>query len=257
MNSLPRNGLAGFDFDVPSRPALRSFLDTAFRYMGRRSNDFGLEVTRRWRLRQSSFYVTVDGPLPAMQSFGAALAIELPAFAAAPQAGTAMVARQAAVRRVWTAYAKGLGRIVDMVDEVSEGLHATPHSYFFNPGRATHLRGKLDDLTLTLVSYDLRRVSPSQLGEEIHTVLELLLRESIGASGKEASFGSLVHMAQSQGMLSEEIAVSILELKSRRRDAKHRGQRITEAKVDSVFPDVLAAVHALLSMIRGRLPNDP
>lgn len=88
-----------------------------------------------------------------MQSLGTALAIELRAFAAAPQAGTATWAREAAVKRVLTAYAKGLDRIVGMVGEVAEGLHATPRSYVFDSGRATHLQGKLDDLTLSLVSY--------------------------------------------------------------------------------------------------------
>lgn len=215
----------------------------------RLSTPRGLEFRYRWQ-NGGGYYVTVDGSLTSMQATLEPLVVGALSHAEAATGFGGSRKRSSIARRLTGAYAQGLDEITDFVEKMSESLGGTPNSWSFDVGRATHLGGHLKAFTTSLTTYHQGKLRPHQIAEECHTVIELLLRENLGANAKGRSFEGMVHLAFEGGLLDRALVAQLIELKNDRRDAKHKGQGISQAKMNELLPSIVAATHRLTWLFR-------
>lgn len=241
--------MAGFDFTVESSETERPFLRSLMRLAQRLASFHGLKFRYRWSPSEG-YYATVDGSLPSMQAFLDPLVVGLLSHAEGATEYPYLQKRKQIARRVTGAYADGLDGMTETVEGVSAYLGGTPSSYSFDVGRATHLIGHLNGLTNALTLYHQGRLRPHQIAEDLHTCLEMLLREVLGSDAEERSFEEKVHLAVQSRLLDRRLVGPIIKLKNHRRDAKHRGQGISCELVDSLLPSALSAVHRLTRLLR-------
>jgi hypothetical protein len=253
--------VAGFSFrttfELKSEQLTRDLLTAT----QRRGRTLGLEVRYR-RLRHSgrtwmSFDVTVDGPLVRMEALLEQLALELPAFAEGARGGE--LPPRERIDTAWyliEACDEGMRDIRASIFRLHDALAgsmpvtiAAPLSYVFDPGPATHLAGRLRDLTRTLGLFRLGYVSPEQAIEEVHTAAESVLSEAVGRSG---SFAERAMRAHEVEYLSHELYADLIDLKDRRKYLKHRGQSIDDGTAVEVVNLAVRAIQTLLHVIAQR-----
>jgi hypothetical protein len=98
-------------------------------------------------------------------------------------------------------------------------------------------------LTRTLGMFRAGYLAPEQVVEEVHTAAESLLREAVGPSG---SFAEMTERAHAADYLSHEMYEAFIELKDRRKGAKHRGQGIEPMVALDVVNRAVRGLQALL-----------
>jgi hypothetical protein len=76
------------------------------------------------------------------------------------------------------------------------------------------------------------------------------MREILGSEANGHSFAGMLNLTIEKGYLDQRLEAHIIELKNYRRDAKHRGQGISEAKMDEILPSILSATHQLTRLVR-------
>jgi hypothetical protein len=140
--------------------------------------------------------------------------------------------------------------ISTLVGEASDLVAGVPCSYRFDVGGATDLAGSMQAFSSALVLYHNGQVAPVHLAENAHTAVETLLRRVLGRDSRGKSFEAMVRDAASRSCLTPELVAPILELKTIRRDAKHRGQGVRPEKLQQLLAPILRACHALARAVR-------
>jgi hypothetical protein len=191
-----------------------------------------------------------------MESLLQQLELEIPAFAEGARVeGLPPRERVALAWDLIEAYAEGLQDIRESIFDIARDLHrvgldvAAPLSYVFDPGPATHLTGRLHDLTRTLGMFRSGYLAPEQAVEEVHTAAETLLREAVGPAG---SFADKAQRAHDAGHLSHEAYEAFIELKDRRKRAKHQGQGIEPVTALDLVNETVRGMQALLLAVVRR-----
>ena len=159
--------------------------------------------------------------------------------------------RQDIAHRVTSSYANSLDEITETVEHISETFDGMPNSLSFDVGGATHLSGHINAFSNSLTLYYQGRILPHQIAEDAHTIIELLLRDVLGSSSNKLSFEEKVQSAEDKGCFDQKLAVALVQLKNLRRDAKHRGQGISNKVIDRLLPPVITASHRLARIIRN------
>ena len=215
----------------------------------RMSKTRGLKFHYSWQ-KDREYYVTVDGSLVSMQAMLEPLVNGTLSHAEASVGFGGVKARSAIARRLTIAYAEGLDEITDLVEHTSGYFGGIPNSYSFDVGRATHLKGHLRAFSTSLTMYHRGRIQPHQIAEESHTIIELLLRYILKNESDGRSFEEMVGLSIDKGIIDSVLQAPLLKLKVLRRNAKHKGQGISEDLMNEIMKSVLVATHQLVRLAR-------
>jgi hypothetical protein len=238
--------LAGFDFDVHATGRQKEFLKNLLRHSQNLATRHGLLLKYRWA-PEDQYYVTVDGSLIKMQALVPMLITTIRIYAAASTTSLSKIEARRLALRIVDGYLEGLTEIEESVSYF-EDAGFIPNSLTFNVGNLTHLNGKMQSFSNTLVLYITGKLGPDQITEECHTILELLLKNALK---KKISFESMVSLAITNGILDSNFENNLIKLKDLRRDSKHHGQSISEKDVQGFIWDTVRACHQLLQKIRS------
>jgi hypothetical protein len=178
-------------------------------------------------------------------------------FAEGHHGPPARTERTRVAKGVVMAYLKGLTDfsrdLQGLVNSLGDGrIHAVPNSFVFDVGSATHLKGKIQNLTFSLLSYREGRMAPDQMGEECHTALELLLKTAV-PSASPATFAALVGKAHEAHYFEDKAKDALIRLKDIRRKSKHSGQSMTAHEMDGLILDIVPIIHTLAKIIRNHV----
>lgn len=242
--------MAGFDFEVPSTIRQREFVKALLHQSQKLATQRGLTLKYRWT-NDNLYYVTVDGPLMNMQVIVPMFITTMMVYASTtPTTSFSRNEFRRLASRVIDRYLKGIYEIEELVGDVSMQLEGEPNSLAFDVGKSTHLSGKIQSFSDTLVLYIEGRLGPDQIVEECHTILELLLRNALKIGTKKESFESMVNMAIGRRIINSKFRTPLIDLKNLRRNSKHKGQSISEERVQGFIWDSVTACHQLLRNFR-------
>ena len=223
----------------------RSFL----RRTQRLARNFDLKL--KYRLDSNGWYVTVDGPLPSMQALIQPLVLQIFPFAEGFSNPKALRRRRQLAHRFVNEYIKGVRGITEMIESVAESLGGTPNAYFFNEGHATHLSALVREFEKSLILFHNGLISASQFAEEAHTMAEALLKACLPKKKRNEIFAILLNRVAEISNLKPQHKTALLELKEKRKRAKHRGQRIKYKDMVNDIDDLLSALHYLFKYLRN------
>jgi hypothetical protein len=246
--------MAGFDFWVHTPTRRRVLTRNLLFFIQRLGAERGCFIRFRWETT-NRYYVTADGKLPDLQSLGQIMLDNLVSFAEGHSGPPGPSERARLAERVGMAY---LERLIEFSEDLQglvdsfgkERIHAVPNSFIFDVGNATHLKGKIRNLTHSLLSYREGRMAPDQIGEDCHTVIELLLKAAVPCDGP-MTFAGLVERAHEANYFNDKARNALIRLKDLRRESKHRGQSITPDEMDGLILDVVPTIHSLTKIIRN------
>lgn len=248
--------MAGFDFEFHCRGSDRDLGRSLLEQLQTLARRRRLKVRFRWA--GAHYYVTVDGRLPEMQAFLLPVAPYLSGYSEAHSSPRSPKARRRVCTQLLGAYWSGVERISEGVREVSGFFGGTPSSYLFEVGAHTHLTGPLKSFTRALIMYHSGLLPPAQIAESAHTVLEILLKGVLPAHQRGDSFQALVNAAITAKYIPGDVEGPLLELKNIRRDAKHRGQGVSSARIDRLLPSIISASQRLAASLCSGTPlNTP
>ncbi len=239
--------MAGFDFSFQQHPNGESLQRVLLRWSQRIATDLGLEL--RYAARNGHYWVRVDGPLPLMHVLRDYLATDFVPIAASFPVPQRKAQRMQIAERLLAPFIDGVEDMTAALHEIARELGGMPNSILFDPGRRTHLVAELRALTTILVLHRQGRISLRTVVEEVHTLLERLLRLRLDRRQRNSTFDEMVEAAVTAGALTEEEGDHIRRLKTIRRVSKHRGQNPTEAEVQPLIELSTAAIHKLLSQL--------
>jgi hypothetical protein len=186
-----------------------------------------------------------------MQALIEPLARDLPAFVDGYVAGARRQRGGRPDRRLLGKYIDATARMRELIEAQAKAFGATHHSYLFDVGAATHLRGHASDYTQALLSFHNRRVAPSLVVEEAHTFAEAILRAC--TDGERAqTFAAQAESAVRLGAASNDGREALIRLKDRRRGSKHQNRRITFDDAAHLLNEANEALHLLLHYLRRR-----
>lgn len=258
--------MADVVFDLPTPPAERQFARTILRYAQQlarlRHCERPTEFRYRWcepspGERGGYYEVVMDGDFAELQAFSVDLSTAVHHYCNGIRAAAPTWQRS----RLPEVFRAALLRAV--VERSADFLHitrsATGHgaliqanSYVFAPTGKVDVDHTLGALTQALLQWRNRRLAPSVLLEQLHTGLEILFKRVLGASNRDATFAQLVVAAEERTLVSPEESARLLLLKDIRRDGKHRGQPLSERRLQQV----LAPAVAVLQRLAVRLAPD-
>jgi hypothetical protein len=258
-NKLERS-MAGFDFHVRTALRQRLLVKRLLFFVQRLASVRECRLTFRWS-KSGYYYVTIDGRLPDIQSLGYTMLDKLISFAEGYPGPPNLAARRSTAKSIVIAYLAALDKFALSLQGLCDRLNGTPNSFFFHSGKATHLEGKLRNFTLALLLYREGWLAADQIGEECHTLVELLLRRAFPHDDRKA-FAALVQQAHDAAYLDRDARDALIILKDFRRKAKHVGQSIPFMEMDALVFKVVPAAHTLLKIVRanlerGKLSDEP
>lgn len=236
--------MAGIEFEMDIDRDERDFARSLLRLAQRLAKARGLQFTFRWA-KDGRYRVNVDGQLPTMQAFLKPMTFALLAHAEGQVSAGPADLRRSIARRFTRKYAESLDQISEAIGDVAEALGGAPRSYSFRVESATHLSGRLDEFSMALAEYHDGTLTPNQVTEECHTVLELLMKAVVGRKAKGMTFREMIHTLADQGTISGHLEDDLVQMKNLRRSAKHQGQAVQASVFNSLLGSVLQACHEL------------
>lgn len=241
--------MAGFEFVHAVAPDERELTSRLLRRGQQLARN--LDLVLRYHGARGSWHVTVDGPLPSMQALILPLSTDWRPFAEGSARPPRLARRRLIAQSLLDAYLDGLGGMRESVEEIAELLGGTAASYFINVGSSTHLVAQCRNLTHALIRFHNSQVPASSLVEELHTSVEALSRALIPKSERSGTFAAVFARAASSAGLTEAQKATVLQLKDKRRGAKHRGQQVSAQWLNRNLRDTLDAIQLLAKAIRG------
>jgi hypothetical protein len=236
--------MAGFEFEVRVIEKHRDIAKPLLSFIHRLGKERQCKVRYRWT-PPNHYFVAADGPLPHLQALFFAVFEQLPPCAQGLTSGHSRTTAVDISYRIVDAYKRGLEEISDTVQVAADTLAGVPNSFFFDPGKATHAKRKLHDLTRSLLLYSEGHLPVDVMAEQLHTVAELLLKRSV-PNCKTGAFSELVRMAADKSHLPKEMEEHLLQLKDIRRESKHRGHSVSADQLNSLLASLIGAIHYLL-----------
>lgn len=238
--------MAGFDFTIVCRDEnQRSLVRMLLREAQRMAKSYELSVCYGWH--QSAYCCTIDGRLPQIRCWHQALSDHLPAYARALSSPRPRSSNEDLAHLVVDRIVTSLEDFESELDSISGRLGGVPHSFAFRVGKLSHLTAQLDAFSDALTSYCRRRIQLTEVFEIAHTTLESVLGACLPRSEHEQrSFVDLVKTAVRRDLVDRQLLKHLVELNGRRRNAKHRSQRVSESHAHLLVA-AIDACHMLLS----------
>ena len=246
--------MAGFDFDVPYKEPELALMRALLMKLQRFCRSKGLEMHYRCEVTPDRFYVTVDGPLPAMQASVPILARVMPAFAEGANDPPDRRRRMRCAVRLMRAYWKGVLHISETISQFSNYISnmgafpaATSNSFFFDPTiNDEAMADRLWSLSMTLIAYENGEIQAPQILEEIHTALEWVMQAAIGRTTRNLTYAQMAESLRDGGKISVDLCEAIIGMKDLRRGAKHRSERVGHDDFNVYLQPCLDAIHQLM-----------
>ena len=258
--------MAGFDFEFNSKSDEETLQRQILRRMQAASRDLGLEL--RYRKQPGSFHVSLNGPLPAMQSLPIYCYSELEAIAGAASAPPNRQRRRRMLARLLDAFEERLGEMAEGINELvhmfeAAGWTVVPRSLSFDSGSKSHLEPSLHAFRLALIQSLIGHITSRSLLEECHTTIEHLMNALLSAAERgslsfEQKVDELVNRGafdlpvENQQAAGGDLPARLKELKNRRRDGKHRALNVDSETADRLATAATNGAHVLLGAIRKR-----
>ena len=257
--------MAGFNFKFPVPIEDRVYARTLLRSAQSRAKKEALEFRFYWRERGKGFpfnhyYVTVDGDLLSIELF----TTHMLRFCDGFQEGYSAHNRKLRKSKTPTAFAGclhwKLSEFRSSLQEISGlirekvGPFALNSVSFIVP-KASGLQKSMKALGASFTSYFLGEAASEQLAEQIHSSSEHLLRRLFPTSPR-VPFRSLLTKCRDGKYISPDQFAALLNVKSLRRNAKHRGQNISDSVLQPHLQSSIGAIHSLTAELTRRYPAD-
>lgn len=255
--------MAGIDFTVPVIPYERSFAKALLRYLqtlaSSRQCVRPTVLKYKWKMPDKKhaihrYKVTVDGDFAEIQS------LSIYALEALQHYANGYINKDRNFRRsllrevVAIALLKAVIELNDQICELvasfasTKGIPLAANSYIFKSKGSQEEDKILSDLTATLIQWRNKKSSPSVVAEQLHTVLEFLLKRTLLKSNKGSTFRSLAEEAEKMNLISQEELKSIIFLKDIRRDSKHRGIPVSQKQLLKIIVQSVGVCHRLCAI---------
>jgi len=240
--------VAGFDLDITFKESTDELGRALLQRLQRAGRSVDLRVSYR-RSTEYAFYVTVDGPLPAMQMLCFQVELELPAFADGYPKPVRRATRLRVADQLIDRYTAGVARITQSVLDTSAQFAAIPNSLRFDAGDSTELEGVLNPYSHMVTLFWLGFVPATHAVEEAHTAVEVVLKQALGKPKSRGAFFELVAEAKDRGLVTAEQHDELIELKDVRKGIKHRGHGVSIEVADKLMDQTTEVVQVLLGGI--------
>ena len=262
--------MADLVFDLPTIPDERAFAHSLLRYAQvlakHRQCSRPTELHFKWHARipgrrGAHYEVVIDGDFAELQAFTADLSLAIHHYARGICAITPKW-RRSLIPDVFRA---ALFRaVVERSEEftaltrtaIGAGALVQVNSYVFSLTGKYEVDRSLGALSQALIQWRNNRLVPSVLLEQVHTALEITLKRILSASNRDTAFGQLVSSAAQAGLVSPEELATLLKVKDIRRDSKHRGQQLSDARLQTVLATTIGVLHRLaVGLTESREPG--
>ena len=157
--------MAGYDFDVRVADKIEdSFIRQVLKATQLGCRQRGVEL--KYRRTDDGYYVTVDGPLPYIQSVMQPLGVMMAGMADAIPTPLTRRRRGQVARRVLRGYVRGAWAMTASVFDLSGVLDGTPNSFIFDEVADPVIQYRLDALSSMLEAWNNEDTTPEQMVEE-------------------------------------------------------------------------------------------
>jgi hypothetical protein len=257
--------MAGFDFKFPVPIEERDYAKALLRSAQIRARKTQLDFRFTWHNRRKSFplnhyCVAINGDLLSIELF----ATQMLRFCEGFREGYAANSQKFRKSSTPTAFAGclyfKLSEFRSSLEEFSGLIREkvgpfTLNSVSFIVPKASGLQKSMKALGDCFVSYFLGEASSEQLVEQIHSSSEHLMRR-LFPSLHDATYRSLLAKSRDSKHISPDQFTALLKVKSFRRNAKHRGQNVSDDSLRPHLQPSIGGIHSLASQLSREYPRD-
>jgi hypothetical protein len=257
--------MAGFDFKFPVPIEDRDYAKALLRSAQIRASKTHLDLRFSWHNRRKSFpfnhyYVAINGDLLSIELF----AKQMLRFCQGFQEGYAANSRRFRKSSTPMAFAGclyfKLSEFRSSLEEFSGLIREKVRPFSLNSvsfivPKASGLRKSMKALSDCFVSYFLGEASSEQLVEQVHSSSEHLMSK-LFPSLRDATYRSLLAKSRDGKHISLDQFTALLNVKSFRRNAKHRGQNVSDDSLQPLLQPSIGAIHSLTSQLSRQYPKD-
>lgn len=261
--------MAGFDFVVPTASYERALAKRLLLKLQRAASEVNVALRFQWNglsnsnFAQAHYYITVDGNFPNIQILLRQSGKYVQGFSDGYVAASSDIRKSRIGELIMMEFASAILDFQDELNDLSTDLsqHISPqspitfNSFIFNFPESSGLSKSGESLTKALLNYFVNSLSTEQLAEQLHTTSEhamnYLLR-MLRNRARKMSFQELIDACP----MTDEHKRALTELKSLRREAKHRGKEISDNELTAILSKCVAAVHSLAAFIHSLLANN-
>jgi hypothetical protein len=242
--------MAGFDFRFCFQPEERDLVVLLLRAAQRRARAVDVQLTYASD-GKSCFLVVIDGSLIDIEPLVLRLSLDLPSIAEGFSSSFRLRRRRRVAVRLIQELNTALSEFFGFLLEITTRMGGVPHSLTFDAGSRSHIQGRLNVLTRAISLYLSGGIDPETMLEELHTAVETLLKEALGAEAKGRVFADLVKAGQERGWYRQVVAERLLAMKDHRKLVKHHGQGVSDSTVDEIMLDVVITCQVITAHLRG------
>ena len=258
--------MADFEFLVPVAPIEREFAGLMLRHLQRMATsrlcDRTTQIHYRWykpkrRVPYHHYRVKIEGDFAEIQALATDVIQAIPHFAAGVTAVNHNWRSSMLPHVIPIALFKAT---VEFNDEFADfnrqivrlGVPVLTNSYLFAEVGEQMIDAKLRALTQVLLAWRSNRVKPETVAvaEQIHTTIELLLKQHQRAPNRGISFQEMVEAAHLSQIISKDEVMVLRRLRGLRKDAKHRGQSIGQSALNSILQTCVGVLHRLVAHVQ-------
>jgi hypothetical protein len=257
--------MASINFIVPVIPYERSFAKALLRYLQTLSSNRQCtrptNVKYRWKIPDKThqifrYEVAVEGDFAEIQSLSVDALEALQHYANGYASQGHNVRKSMLGIVVPAAFLKAIDELNDQIGKVikfasEKGIPLSANSYIFNSYGSQQEAKMLSELKATLIHWRNGKTPPSVVAEQLHTVLEFLLKRVLLKPNNGDTFVALAVEAGKKNLLSEDERESIISLKNIRRDSKHRGVPVSKKQLLKVIFKSVGVCHRLCAISRN------
>jgi len=251
--------LAGFDFVVPTASYERALAKRLLLKLQRAATEVNVALHFQWNglsksnFAQTHYYITVDGSFPNIQILLRQSGKYIQGFSDGYIVASNDIRKSRIGELIVMEFASAILDFQDELNNFSTDLnqHLLPqfpitfNSFIFNFPEGSGLWKSGESLTKALLNYFVNSLSTEQLAEQLHTTSEHAMNYLLGNRARKMSFQELIDACP----MTEEHKIALTELKSLRREAKHRGKEISDNELEAILSKCVAAIHSLAAFI--------
>jgi hypothetical protein len=257
--------LAGFDFVVPTASYERVLAKLILFKLQRAASEVNVVLRFRWNglsnsISHEHYYITVDGNFPNIQILLKQSGKYFQGFSDGYVAASSDIRKTRIGELIVMEFASAILDFQDDLNNLSTDINQyispkspiTFNSFIFNFTESSGLSKSGKSLTKALLNYFVNSLSTEQLAEQLHTTSEHAMNYLLGNRARKMSFQELIDACP----MTDEHKRALTELKSLRREAKHRGKEISDNDLEVILSKCVAAIHSLAAFIHHLLANN-
>lgn len=252
--------MAGFDFVVPVAFCERLLAKLLLGKFQQAASKTNVILRFRWNGLSTSvsyehYYVTIDGSFPDIQILLKQLWKYIQGYSDGYVAASPSIKKSRIGDLIMISFSRAIfdfqneakGLLADLSTNLSPEFPITLNSFIFNFPNESGLSKSGASLTIALLNYFDNSITTEQLAEQLHTTSEHAMNYLMGIKARKMSYQDLINACP----ISDNQKKALTDLKSLRREAKHRGKAISDNELEAIVNKSVAAIHSFAASMHS------